>query len=191
MLSSLLRAKLAVALAAGAVGFGGLAAAAYTGALPDGLQDLAHTTVGTPVAEPDEAEDVDAAADRTEITDPGETAKEKADDSIKKAWVGPDATGPAAFGLCTAWEHVQASPGSAADKSVAFRNLATAAGGVNGITAYCATIPHPGADAVDKPTTHPVKPSKAAKLSSHPIGKPGSHPISKSSRPGGKPEGGL
>ena len=184
MLSSLLRAKLAVALAAGAVGFGGLAAAAYAGALPDRLPDLAHTTVGAPVADPDEAEDMDEAADSTEITDPGETAEENSADSTKDAAVGPDATGPAAFGLCTAWEHVQASPGRAAEKSVAFHNLATAAGGVNGITAYCATIPHPGADVADKPKTHPVKPSKVAKPSSHSIGKPSIHPA-------GKPEGGL
>jgi hypothetical protein len=50
-LSSLLGAKLAAALAAGAVSLGGVAAAAYTGALPAGLPDLAHTTVGAPAAD--------------------------------------------------------------------------------------------------------------------------------------------
>ena len=36
--------------------------------------------------------------------------------------VGPDAAGPAHHGLCTAWSHVQHSPGKAA-QSTAFRNV--------------------------------------------------------------------
>jgi hypothetical protein len=62
--------------------------------------------------------------------------------------VGPDAKGPAAFGLCTAWSHHRTT-GTATtettDTSVAFRNLAKAAGGEAKIAAYCATVPHPGA----------------------------------------------
>ena len=80
--------------------------------------------------------------------------------------VGPDGAGPAAFGLCTAWTHVQAN-GQVAEKSVAFRNLATAAGGAGKIAAYCATVPHPGATEAGKPATHPT-----GKPSSHPAGKP-------------------
>src|SRR4051812_47038226 len=49
--------------------------------------------------------------------------------------VGPDAKGPAAFGLCNAWTHHQANGAKPTD-SVAFRNLATAAGGEGKIAAY-------------------------------------------------------
>ena len=66
MLSTLLGAKLGAALAAGAVSFGGVAAAAYTGSLPAGLQDLAHTTVGALAA------DRGTAAARPPLTAPHE-----------------------------------------------------------------------------------------------------------------------
>jgi len=56
---------------------------------------------------------------------------------------------------------------SASDKSVAFRNLATAAGGVNKIAAYCAKVPHPGASEAGRSSTHP-----SGKPSTHPGGKP-------------------
>jgi hypothetical protein len=154
MLSTLLGAKLGAALAAGAVGFGGVAAAAYTGSLPAGLQDLAHSTVGAPAA------------------DHGKSADHKPAASTTKTAVGPDAKGPAAFGLCTAWAHAKDS-GQAADKSVAFRNLATAAG-KKGIAAYCADVPHPGSTATGQPSSHP-----SGQPSSHPTGKPSTHPTGK------------
>jgi hypothetical protein len=60
--------------------------------------------------------------------------------------VGPDATGPAAFGLCNAWANHQKQQDGVerAEGSIAMRNLAIAAGGEDKIAAYCATIPHPG-----------------------------------------------
>ena len=58
--------------------------------------------------------------------------------------VGPDASGPAAFGLCNAWTHHQAQDKEKPGNSVAFRNLAKAAGGEAKIAAYCAKVPHPG-----------------------------------------------
>jgi hypothetical protein len=58
--------------------------------------------------------------------------------------VGPDATGPAAFGLCNAWQHSH-THGNSMDHSVAMRNLTRAAGGAGRIGSYCATVPHPGA----------------------------------------------
>jgi hypothetical protein len=112
------------------------------------LQDLAHTTVGAPAA------------------NHGKSADHEPEDSTAKTAVGPDAKGHAAFGLCTAWVHVQAH-GHAADKSAAFRNVATAAGGVKGIAKYCVTVPYPGATATGRPATHPT-----GKPSSHPTGKP-------------------
>ena len=180
MFSTLLGAKLGAALAAGAVSFGAVGAAAYTGVLPPTLQDMAHASIGAPAA--DQGETADATKDAADATkDAADATKEAADatkdaaDATKATAVGPDATGPAAFGLCTAWAHVQ-NHGKVADRSVAFRNLATAAGG-NGIAAYCATVPHPGASAADKAATHP-----SVKSATHPTGKPATHPARK---PGG------
>jgi hypothetical protein len=57
--------------------------------------------------------------------------------------VGPDASGPAAQGLCAAWTDHQASGETPSSNSVAFRNLATAAGGEDGIATYCASVMTP------------------------------------------------
>lgn len=158
MLSTLLGAKLGATIAGVAVGLGGTAVAAYTGTLPTGVQNLAHTTIGAPAA--------------TSAVTPKPTATPKP--STTHQPVGPDATGPAAFGLCNAWSHHQANAakpdddgdkaGGDAKDSVAFRNLAKAAGGEAKIAAYCATVPHPGNGKADKGK----KP--------HPTGKPTSHP---------------
>ena len=68
------------------------------------------------------------------------------------AAVGPDATGPAAFGLCRAWaNHEKHDDDKARAKgSVAMRNLAEAAGGEDRVEAYCATVRHPGAGSQGK-----------------------------------------
>ena len=75
--------------------------------------------------------------------------------SSTKRGVGPDATGPAAHGLCTAWSNHAAKGRSPALHNPPMRNLAEAAGGVGRIAAYCATVPHPGkgrgADKTAKP----------------------------------------
>ena len=203
MISTLLGAKLGAALAAGAVSFGAVGAAAYAGVLPDGAQQLAHTTIGAPA--PGQGENADATKDATDpANDAAEATKEAADaakdpaeagtndaaDSTKSTAVGPDATGPAAFGLCTAWGHVQ-TEGQVADKSVAFRNLATAAGGAEKITAYCATVLRPGTSVTGKPATHSGDKSathSGDKSATHPTGKSSSHPTGKpATHPGGNP----
>jgi hypothetical protein len=160
MLSTLLGAKLGATVAGVAVALGGTAVAAYTGVLPTGAQNAAHTTIAAPAATPK----------------PTGTAKP----STTHEPVGPDATGPAAFGLCNAWSHHQGKtkgagddPGEKAGDSVAFRNLAKAAGGEAKIAAYCAKIPHPGngkgtGKGMDKKATHPTgkptsSPSSTAK----------------------------
>ena len=150
MLSSLLGAKLGATIAGVAVGLGGTAMAAYTGGLPTGAQNFAHSTIGAPAATP---------TPTPKATPTGKT-------------VGPDATGPAAFGLCNAWTHHQANGAKPTD-SVAFKNLATAAGGESKIAAYCAKIPHPGN------TNHPTgKPTgkATAKPTSKTTGKPSTLP---------------
>ena len=125
MMPSVVGAKLGATLAGFAVGLAGAGVAAYTGSLPPSLQNAAHAAIGAPAAPPSDAS----------TPAPG-TTKDDPDG------VGPDATGPAAHGLCNAWSQHQRN-GAKPTESVAFRNLAKAAGGESKIAAYCATIPHP------------------------------------------------
>jgi hypothetical protein len=85
--------------------------------------------------------------------------------------VGPDASGPAAFGLCNAWSHHsdKDKPGS----SVAFRNLAEAVGGESKIAAHCAKVPHPGSSNASKKPKDATKPSGTAKPGKAPATPPG------------------
>jgi hypothetical protein len=157
LLASVLSAKLAAAIAAAAVTVGGVAAAAYAGALPAPMQKLAHDTLGAPSAHP----------------------------AHSAVPVGPSATGNAAYGLCTAYAHLPAH-GSAKQKAVAFRNLAAAAGGAANVAAYCAKVAHPGTTPAGEPGTHPTgkptaPPSQAP--ASHPTGEPGTHPTGKPTAP--------
>lgn len=145
MLGTLLTTKLATALAAGAVGLGGAAAAAYTGSLPTTLQNAAHDTIGAP----------------------------KAHHNGSATPVGPDATGHAAYGLCTAFDKVKVH-GKAKEKSVAYRNLVTAAGGADKVAAYCASVPKPGETPSTAPSQHPT--GKPSSLPTHPTGKPATNP---------------
>ncbi len=171
LLSSLLSAKAAAAAAVAVVGLGGVATAAFAGALPSSAQKFAHDTIGAPSPH----------------------ASPHASDSGKAGHggtpVGPNVSGPAAFGLCTAYAHAT-QHGTAAQKAVAFRNLEKAAGGAANVTSFCALVAHPGASATPqtgKPTSHPTsKPT-----TSHPTGKPTSHPTGEPSpHPTGPPSHG-
>jgi hypothetical protein len=152
VLTSLLSAKLAAAASVAAVALGGTAAAAFTGSLPAPVQKLAHNTIGAPSAH----------------------------HSAPATPVGPQPTGSASFGLCTAYAHAKAH-GTAKQKAVAFHNLAAAAGGAANVKAFCASATHPGPSG--QPTPH-----STGKPSSHPTGKPSGLPTGKpSSHPTGKP----
>jgi hypothetical protein len=72
--------------------------------------------------------------------------------------VGPDATGPAAFGLCTAYTH-----GGLSASSTAYKSLVVAAKGSTStdIAAYCATVVAPGTAATHQPSNS-ATPSDAA-----------------------------
>ena len=70
--------------------------------------------------------------------------------------VGPDATGPAAHGLCTAFAH-----GGLNATSTAYASLASAAKGASNIATYCATIPKKGPKATHGPESN--DPAKAPK----------------------------
>ncbi|HUY44898.1 MAG TPA: hypothetical protein VMV92_04130 [Streptosporangiaceae bacterium] len=160
LLTSLLSAKLA---AAAVVALGGVTAAAYVGVLPAPVQKLAHDTFGAPPAHPS--------------AHPATPA-------------GPDGTGHAAYGLCTAYAHLKAH-GNAGQKAVAFRNLAAAAGGAADVTAYCAGVAHPGKSPSGQPSSHPAgKPSTLPSQApaTHPAGQPSTLPSqAPASHPSGKP----
>ncbi|MGN6299972.1 MAG: hypothetical protein ACTHN8_02650 [Angustibacter sp.] len=187
VLSTLIGSKLALAAAAGAVTLGGVSAAAFTGSLPDAAQSFAHDVIGAPAAgdsdtadSSDVAETPDEDATETATATQTATATDEPTSSPSATPVGPDATGPAAFGLCTAYT-AQVRSGHTPDaSSPAFRNLATAAGGADNIAAYCGTVTAPGKSG-DRPTGSPTsnpgsthKPTKAP--ATHPTGSPTSHP---------------
>ena len=154
--ASLQSARAAAVAAVAALGLGGFATAAFAGALPAPAQQFAHHTFGAPAAEGGRPTGIHPSATTTPA--------------------GPDATGPAAFGLCTAWAHAKAH-GTSSRRAVAFRNLAAAAGGASNVAAYCAAVPHPGASSshtahpAGPPTSHHTGPPAA-----HPTGPPAAHP---------------
>jgi hypothetical protein len=124
---SLLSARLAAAvIVVLAALVGGGMTAAYTGSLPAPLQKLAHQMIAAPAARGSR----------------GSTGSPAVKHLGRK--VGPSATGPAAFGLCNAYQHA-VQHGDAAEQAVAFRNLADAAGGASKVAAFCAGVSHPGA----------------------------------------------
>jgi hypothetical protein len=153
LLALLLSARAAAAAAVVALSLGGFATAAFTGKLPAPAQQFAHRAFGAPPARGTQAAG----------THPGVAATPAGPDAT-----GPDATGPAAFGLCNAWAHARAH-GTSSQHSVAFRNLAAAAGRASHVAAYCAAVPHPGASSSH--TAHPGGPP-----ASRPHGPPTSHP---------------
>jgi hypothetical protein len=75
--------------------------------------------------------------------------------------VGPDATGSAAQGLCTAYAAQQQSGQGAGERSVAFRNLATAAGGAGNVATYCASVLAPTSSPTSTSTDTPTGTSTA------------------------------
>jgi hypothetical protein len=145
MLPHLLSAKVGVA-ALVAVLAGGTAAAAATGSLPDPAQRvvsgaLSHVNVSVP--EPNEHANAQASAHAKGAKDKGATDKTKPDHAGGK---GPDATGPAKFGLCTAWSAGPSTtnPHSGKADSVAFSNLQQAATDAGSSVAdFCKDAVHP------------------------------------------------
>jgi hypothetical protein len=172
-LAPTLGARLAAAAGAVAVAtLGAGVAAAYTGILPGTLQRFAHETLAAPAAH------ASVAAPTSQGT--GNP-------------VGPSVTGPAAYGLCHAYQQAEAH-GNADQRSVAFRNLARAAGGADKVTAFCAPVQKPGAPTTApgrrvgqsgspsdtshgrKPTTSPGKPTAPPGKPTAPPGKPTASP---------------
>lgn len=129
-------------------------------------------TSGTPSAgssttsgDPSDTSSISTAADLT-VTETG---------TSESATPGPDASGPAAFGLCTAWKHGGLSAEEAAAGNAPSQNLITAAGGADQVKAYCATVlPGQGLQSNSSVSTSAATHGKpAAKPTNR--GKPGAH----------------
>ncbi len=155
----------AAAAAATILGLGGLATAAYAGALPAGLQRLAHDIVGAP------------APGRQPAAGPSPP--------------GPAATGQPGYGLCTAWAQAKAH-GTGTQQAAAFEELASAAGGPGNVTAYCAAV-RPGGPPSFRPSPAPA-PSRrsgrpAAVPTPHDSGRPAAVPTPPTPHGSGKPAG--
>jgi hypothetical protein len=121
------RPRLAARLAAVAAAFAvvvlaGGVAAAYTGHLPAALQKIAHRVLAAPSPRPARPA---PATTGPNVTGPNVT--------------GPNVTGSAAYGLCNAYLH-----GNASQQATAFRRLAETAGGADKVPSFCASVPHPG-----------------------------------------------
>ena len=140
-----LAAAAAVAVLAGGV------AAAYDDALPPALQRIAHMSIAAPAVR------ATPAARSSHPAPSGHVRSSRATPVPHRthqpsAPVGPNPAGPAAHGLCTAYDNAQAH-GSPAQQAVAFTKLAAQAGGAAKVAAYCATVPEPGASPPGQPAS--------------------------------------
>jgi len=202
MLSTLPTGLIASAAAAGVLTLGGTAAAAYTGSLPAPLQDVVHHVIGAPAADASQSTAESAPETSTETSTEDATRTTPTDSATGTATPssGPDATGPAAFGLCNAFTH-----GGLATTSVAYAALVKAADGAGKVADYCAKVSHPGATARPggSPTDHPSgeptglpthttssHATGSGTAAPHPTGSPSTHPTgaptSRPPHPGGR-----
>jgi hypothetical protein len=154
MIAAILSSKLAATAAAAVVAAGAAGTAAYAGVLPAPLQNAAHEAIGAPAATVDPTPSASEDPGDNPTVDASPTPSQSASPSQ-----GPDATGPASVGLCTAYQHGGLNPAS-----TAYQALATAAGGADGIADYCAKIPHPGK------TPNPVDTHTTGKPTAHQTG---------------------
>ncbi|MEO8282134.1 MAG: protein tyrosine phosphatase [Pseudarthrobacter sp.] len=146
-------------LAGGTVAAGGAAAAAYTGTLPGPLQQSSHELIGAPAP----AAVSTAAEQKPDAATHGKASKVADAPAPQREAkpAGPDATGPAAFGLCTAFTNGGLDPAS-----TAYKSLVAAANGSIGIEAFCSSVPAPGQSAghrQDGPGNNPGTSAKPGK----------------------------
>ena len=151
-------------LAAGALAVGGTGVAAMAESLPDTPSVLAETESPspsptatetespeptpteteteapepTPTETETEAPEPTPTETETESPEPAPTETADPEPSPTSTAAGPDATGPAAFGLCNAFTN-----GGLSTTSTAYTALVQAAGGEDGIGAYCAAVAAP------------------------------------------------
>lgn len=166
VLSTFLASKVAIATAVSAVAVGGTAAAAYTGSLPSSLQEIAHETIGAPGSGPS-TPDSEVDGDHTI------PAEHRSDAPTPR---GPKLDGPAAIGLCNAFEH-----GGLATTSTAYANLERAAGAKERIKEFCDDVRRTGHH---PEATESSKEHHGGMGGGMPSGMPSEHP---STMPGGHP----
>ena len=140
IITTLVGSKIAAGLLAGAVVIsGGAGAAAYANVLPEPLQETAHELIGAPAPEQTatETESDETVADEIvpddTIVDETVSDDTVSDDSSRS--IGPDVTGPAAYGLCQAYTH-----GGLGVSSTPYASFVIVADGEENIAAYCADV---------------------------------------------------
>ena len=156
----------AAVVATALVGFGAVSEAAYSGALPEGFQDVMHEVIGAPTPTERLAGKGHTAAHAQRPTT-GTTGTSAATSSGRTSTlsgttstVSPVGTTPAVPVLCRGWATDQQDGVAAAD-SAAYRALAAAAGGGSGVAALCEQVTattSPTVTATTTPTTQPTSP---------------------------------
>ena len=154
----------AAVVATALVGFGAVSEAAYSGALPEGFQDVMHEVIGAPTPTERLAGKGHTAAHAQRPTTTGTSAATSSGRtstlSGTTSTVSPVGTTPAVPVLCRGWATDQQDGVAAAD-SAAYRALAAAAGGGSGVAALCEQVTattSPTVTATTTPTTQPTSP---------------------------------
>lgn len=154
----------AAVVATALVGFGAVSEAAYSGALPDGFQDVMHEVIGAPTPTERLAGKGHTAAHAKRPTTTGTTGTSSATSSGRTSTlsettstVSPVGTTPEVTALCRAWAVDQKAGVSAAD-SAAYRALAAAVGGGSGVAALCEQVTATTSPTTITPTTQPTSP---------------------------------
>jgi hypothetical protein len=189
LLSSLVGKSVAVkaALALAGLSAAGVGVAAETGSLPTPVQQAAHRVaggLGVPAATSAPVRTADASPEPSDSPEPGSSAQPSPSPSEGH---GPDATGPAAKGLCTAYNSGRKA-GRSTD-STAFQALAAAAGGTDGIDAYCAQVlasPTPDPSESDPSNPDPSDPASPDQQGTHADSAATGHGTGKSNSGSGK-----
>jgi len=170
-----------LAVTAGAAAAGGVAYAATTGDLsvPHGQSALHANAHSSGAPESDDESSSSEGTDSSSASSPAESGSSSESDES-----GSAAPSPSLVGLCHAW---LAHPSNNAKLSTnpAYSVLVTAAGGVDAVNGYCATVlasAHP-TQAQNSSHSHPAHPSQAQNSShSHPA-----HPTGAATTPAAKP----
>lgn len=147
--TALVTSKIAAGVLAGGALAAGATVAAHSGTLPAPPEQGTHAAVGSTAAD-DAGTEHNAGVPEAALASGGkDTARGDGSNTSgatpsqdKAAPAGPDATGPAAYGLCTAFTN-----GGLDTSSVAYQSLSAAAGGNGSIGSYCETVAAPGESA--------------------------------------------
>ena len=146
-----------VAASAIVLGLGGLSAAAYTGVLPDPVQDVMSRVIGAPPAhEPPDAvaSSPATAAPTVAPAPPVSTSGVSSQPALRR----PAVPQSAVVGLCREWA-AELARGTPPQQSPAFLTLVGAAGGTAKVAAYCANALPPASTTVTERPTVPAQPS--------------------------------